>query len=110
MITRKWEAEDDCGNKVSASQVITVIDNEILKFSGVPGDLTVNCDNIPAPPLVTASDNCDPTLDIKFTEDNKVVEGCGTITRTWETGDNCGNKVKAIQVITVVDNAPPTLA
>ena len=63
------------------------------------------------PPTVTATDNCDPTVPVTFTEvTTTVVDGCGTITRTWTATDACGNTATATQTITVVDNTPPVLA
>ena len=70
----------------------------------MPANATVECDAIPAAPTVTATDNCDPTLTVGFNEVNAVVEGCGTITRTWTVTDNCGNTTTASQTLTVQDN------
>ena len=62
------------------------------------------------PPTVTATDNCDPTVPVTFTENsNTVVDGCGTITRTWTATDACGNTTTETQTFTVVDNTPPVL-
>ena len=94
-ITRTWTVTDNCGNTTTASQTLTVQDNTDPTLVGVPANATVECDAIPAAPTVTATDNCDPTLTVGFNEVNAVVEGCGTITRTWTVTDNCGNTTTA---------------
>ena len=103
-ITRTWTVTDNCGNTTTASQTLTVQDNTDPTLVGVPANATVECDAIPAAPTVTATDNCDPTLTVGFNEVNAVVEGCGTITRTWTVTDNCGNTTTASQTLTVQDN------
>ena len=107
-ITRTWTAADDCGNVASATQVITVIDNAAPTLNGVPANTQVLCNAIPAAPVVTASDACDTNVPVTFSE--QVGTGCPyTITRTWTATDDCGNVASATQVITVIDNAAPTL-
>jgi hypothetical protein len=73
----------------------------------VPANTSVDCGAIPTAATVTATDNCDPTITVSFTEVNNVVEGCGTITRTWTATDNCNNTATATQTITVTDNTAP---
>ena len=109
-IVRTWDVTDNCGNNTTASQTLTVVDTTPPALVGVPADATVQCDAIPAPPTVTATDNCDATLTVNFTEtSNTVTEGCGTIVRTWDVTDNCGNNTTASQTLTVVDTTPPAL-
>ena len=107
-ISRTWTATDNCGNTASASQTITVSDTQAPTFTGVPADATAECTAIPAPANVTASDHCDPTITVIFSEVNNVVDGCGTISRTWTATDNCGNTASASQTITVSDTQAPT--
>ena len=57
-ITRTWSATDECNNTATASQVITVQDDEFPVLVNVPIDITVDCDNIPEVANVTATDNC----------------------------------------------------
>ncbi len=106
VITRSWDASDACGNESSATHVITVIDSTPPVLTGVPDDMVVECDAIPAPPNVTASDNCDQCLPTYFSE---VQTGlCSlTLTRTWEVTDACGNATTEIQAILVQDTTPP---
>lgn len=107
-ITRTWTSTDLCGNTSTATQTLTVVDTTRPVLIGVPANETVQCTNtIIAGPSVTATDNCDPTITVNFTETNNVAQGCGTITRTWTATDNCGNTATATQVVTVIDNTPP---
>ncbi|MEM8906565.1 MAG: VCBS repeat-containing protein, partial [Bacteroidota bacterium] len=57
-ITRTWLATDDCGNTSSVVQFINISDNTPPTFDNLPADVTVECDAIPDPSLVTASDDC----------------------------------------------------
>ena len=75
-----WTATDDCGNSTSVSQTITVVDNTAPVFTNAPVDITAECDGLPDPSTVTATDNCDDDVEITFEE---VDNGNGTITRTW---------------------------
>ncbi len=110
-IQRTWRATDDCGNFSTCVQTISVNDVTSPILVGVPINVTVSCDNIPAVPVVTATDNCDPTLSVIYTEtSNTVVEGCGSIVRTWTVADDCGNTSTRSQTITVRDNINPVLA
>ena len=108
-ITRTWTVTDNCGNTTTDSQTLSVQDNTDPVLVGVPADATVECDAIPAAATVTATDNCDPTLTVAFDEVAAVVEGCGTITRTWTVTDNCGNTTTDSQTLSVQDNTDPVL-
>jgi large repetitive protein len=105
-ITRTWTAIDNCGNDVSASQTITVIDTHAPVFNSTPENTTVSCDDVPAPAQLIAQDNCDDNVEISFSEN--ATNGCPyTITRTWTAVDNCDNTTTIAQVITVEDNVAP---
>jgi hypothetical protein len=110
-ITRTWTATDDCGNQTSQSQVITVQDTTAPLLSGVPADETVECDSIPDPPSVTATDNCsDVAVELSENTEPGHCDGALTITRTWTATDACGNQTSASQVITVQDTTAPVLS
>uniref|UniRef100_UPI000A7663A0 hypothetical protein n=1 Tax=Mangrovimonas sp. ST2L15 TaxID=1645916 RepID=UPI000A7663A0 len=71
---------DNDGNTTTQTQTITVEDNTPPVLVGVPADVTVECDAIPAPVVVTATDNCDTTLTVSYSETtNTVNDGVGTI-------------------------------
>ena len=111
-IIRTWTATDDCGNSVEAIQLLTVKDTQAPTLSGVPSNVSVSCNQIPAPPHPTATDNCDTNVQILFSE----VQSGGTCTdsyfiiRTWTAIDNCGNETSQMQTITVEDNDDPFLS
>src|SRR5688572_8443323 len=110
VIVREWTATDDCGNVVTETQTITVTDTEPPVLVGVPADQTVDCNAIPAPATVTATDNCDTDVPVSYTEtSNTVVDGCGVIVREWTATDACGNVVTEVQTITVTDTEAPVL-
>ncbi len=111
MIIRTWTAVDNCGNEAIRTQNISVQDNEAPVFNAMPANLTVECDMIPEPADLTATDNCDVDVSILFEEMNQsgICENSFTIIRSWRAVDNCGNEVSAIQEILVEDNTPPVL-
>ena len=110
-ITRTWTVTDACGQMASASQVITVVDTELPVLSGVPADTAAECDMVPEPAMVTATDNCAADLEVVFTE--TVIEGdcfpTYTLVRCWTATDACGNTAEACQTIEVSDTTPPVV-
>ncbi|MEL6922583.1 MAG: hypothetical protein AAFO94_00930 [Bacteroidota bacterium] len=110
-LIRTWTATDDCGNETTASQEIVVRDTKKPVLNNVPVDTEVSCDEVPASPMVTAEDNCDGALEVKFDE-SRIDGDCAnsyTLTRTWTAIDQCGNEASAKQVIYVSDNSRPQL-
>ncbi|MFN0030826.1 MAG: T9SS type A sorting domain-containing protein, partial [Flavobacteriales bacterium] len=107
-ILRSWTATDNCNNSITVSQVIHVVDTTDPYFTNVPEEeITVECDEIPAPYNVEAADNChEPAVTFSQT----MTEGCPyTITRTWVANDGCGNSSIFVQTINVVDETAPVV-
>jgi hypothetical protein len=104
-----WSATDICGNSVSASQTNTVNDTMAPVLAGVPTNEVYECiDDVPAPTVVTATDNCDTNVIVSV---SSVTNGsCPTIViHTWSATDGCGNSVSASQTNTVNDTIAPLL-
>ncbi|MBA6152325.1 HYR domain-containing protein, partial [Gelidibacter maritimus] len=112
-ITTVTYEERDNNNEatgLTCSFNVTVDDDVPPSLVGVPADVTVECDAIPTVPTVTATDNCDTTLTVSYSEiSNTVVDGIGTIVREWTVTDNGGNTATDTQTITVIDSTDPIL-
>ncbi|HEY3386457.1 MAG TPA: T9SS type A sorting domain-containing protein [Saprospiraceae bacterium] len=112
-ITRTWTASDDCGNTNTCVQTI-VVDDSVAPSITCPANVTIQCtaSTLPANTgTATATDNCDGTPVVAFT-DLTVAGACpqaATITRTWTATDDCGNVSSCIQTIQVVDTTPPVI-
>ncbi|MEZ4957214.1 MAG: T9SS type A sorting domain-containing protein [Saprospiraceae bacterium] len=106
-ITRTWLAEDACGNVSSASQTVTVMDDEGPVFDMVPADKTISCGEALVFGQAEASDDCS-FAELSFEDEMTLsCEGSYTVTRTWTATDGCGNISQAQQKITVEDTQAP---
>ncbi|MBK9016578.1 MAG: DUF11 domain-containing protein [Saprospiraceae bacterium] len=105
-----FEVLDACGNVAPALFTATAsfVDDKAPSFASLPQDLSVNCGNVPAPAILSASDDSG-IVSVDFGETE--LPGCPIIiTRTWTATDGCGNLTIAKQKITVTDNAAPVIA
>ena len=108
--TNTFVATDASGNSSTCSFNVTVTDNEKPRLIGVPANTNVQCNSVPAPANVTATDNCPGVSAVTFNEirTNGSCPNSYTLTRTWSATDVHNNTQTATQVITVVDNTAPT--
>ena len=122
VITRTYRAIDGCGNFADLVQFITLQDNTAPTLNNVPAETSLQCNEVNlgtngnyfgvAP--VTASDNCDESVDITYseqviaTDDN--CEASFDIIRTWIATDDCENADTASQVIHIIDTTNPWFA
>src|SRR5690606_18141927 len=110
VIQRTWTATDACGNVATHEQYITLVDSIAPVLSGLPENVAYDCgEEIPAPAVVTATDNCDESVDVAFSQ--TIVDGdcpqAYTIIRTWTAVDVCENEVSYTQTITINDTTAP---
>ncbi|NLR77766.1 gliding motility-associated C-terminal domain-containing protein [Chitinophaga eiseniae] len=114
-IIRTWIAKDACGNTSTITQVVTVKDTTRPVIMPAPADVVIYCqDKIPAPPVLTATDNCDNSFpkNAIYSEDPYVADICNgyTIVRRWTIMDACGNKANDVtQRVIVKPCAKPQL-
>jgi hypothetical protein len=101
---RTWTAKDCANNETVHTQTLTIVDTTAPVLSGVPADITVACEGPPAPPVVTATDNCDANPTVTLIEvDHRADDVCdsdGDIIRTWTATDCAGNQTTLSQTIT----------
>ena len=108
VIERTYTATDDCGNSSTCLQTIT-IDDTTPPTIMCPSDVSFECDAVGSFGMATATDACDPVVDITF-EDVTVSESCPqVIERTYTATDDCGNTSTCLQTITIDDTTPPTI-
>ncbi|MEP2056213.1 MAG: Calx-beta domain-containing protein [Maribacter litoralis] len=109
-ITRTWTITDCVGNVRTHTQVITIEDTVAPTFNEtLPQDMTVECNMVPEASILTATDSCDPNIDVFFEETITNDENCAvgyTVTRTWTATDCAGNETEHTQVITVEPTGP----
>jgi hypothetical protein len=110
-LTRRWEATDQCAHTTPASQTIHVQDTTAPVLSGAPGTLWPQCNAVPAPQVLTATDNCDDDVPVGFSEVRTDLN-CPynyMLTRTWTATDDCLNNTQHVQVVNVRDTTPPVV-
>ncbi|MEO8588705.1 MAG: hypothetical protein ABI432_05000, partial [Flavobacteriales bacterium] len=98
-----WSATDWCDNTGIATWTIEVYDNEPPVIDCTVKDMKVGCKNIPEALKCSATDNCDPDVEVVVIEE--ISKGdCKsgyTITRTYTATDDCGNSTVISHVIYV---------
>ncbi|TVR38078.1 MAG: hypothetical protein EA392_10945, partial [Cryomorphaceae bacterium] len=111
VIQRVWTATDQCGNQTVFEQFITLVDTVAPTLHNLPENTVIECDQaIPPIAEVTATDNCDASVNVLFEETTEPGD-CPqsfTIFRTWTAIDTCENTASYTQIIEVVDTTPPT--
>lgn len=96
---------------VLGTNPVFVEDTQAPVFTNVPGDISVECDEIPAPGQPTATDICDTLVTVIYEGQVKTPGYCPNnykLTRSWKATDDCENSTTAVQVITVFDGTPPS--
>jgi len=104
-------ATDVCGAQDSVSY-LTQVNQVPPVLNGLPSStLRVHClAEVPEPPNVTATDDCDGTREVSYAQ-AATGDACNqVITRTWSATDVSGNDVSYTQTITVLDDTPPMLS
>ena len=116
-----WIATDDCGNSDTVVQYILIRDTVPPVFTLAPADDVVPCYNAVLPPFpvygvdIIATDDCGQMDTILVSEVSGQLPDpavCGhysyDVVRTFTAYDRCGNSATATQIISVIDNLPPS--
>ena len=104
--TVTWSATDSAGNTGTATQTVTITDNEIPVVVA-PADITTEATGTTTSVelgTAVAIDIVDGLL--TPTPDNTGPYPPGSTTVTWSATDNAGNTGTAVQIITITDETP----
>ena len=96
----EYVAADQCFNYADIGYYITIEDTQAPELSSMPVSIMLDCDDeIPAPAIVTASDNCDNNVEVVYTETclgDCPVDGesnCDLLTPVRPVGNPCAYPV-----------------
>jgi hypothetical protein len=107
-----YTATDHAGLVTTCSFNVTVVDAQKPVLSGVPANVTVECNAVPVAATVTATDNCATSVAVVYNE-TRTNGNCPSnyiLTRTWTATDAANNIATGTQVITVQDTQAPVLS
>jgi len=117
IIYRKWTVIDNCLNETSQVQVITVADTTPpVVVCAADVNAVADLDECEATGVdlgnTTASDNCLLALFEGVRDDGLLITDpfpLGTTAITWTATDACGNTSNCVQLVTVIEDQPPTI-
>ena len=110
--TASLTVTDAQGLSDSDSATVSISDTLPPAVVGVPGSQTVQCNAVPPPAVVTATDVCDASVVPGYAQ-TRVDGSCAgnyTLTRTWTAADDCGNSSSGSQTIVVQDTVGPAIS
>ncbi len=98
-------------NVCSIFQTVAISVEDLLPpaFTGqLPTDLTVSCNDVPPPAILTAADNYGiATITFNEVRNDGSCPNSYSLTRTWTATDACGLSISHMQTLTVIDTIPP---
>ncbi|MFY0714189.1 gliding motility-associated C-terminal domain-containing protein, partial [Seonamhaeicola sp. NFXS20] len=110
-ITITWTVEDLCETfNLTSTYTFTKPTEPVFDQATLPTDITVECDAVPAPVVLTASNSCG-AIDVVYTE-NRIDGNCANtyvLERTWVATNICDVSATHKQTITVQDTTAPEL-
>ncbi|MEL6924698.1 MAG: cohesin domain-containing protein, partial [Bacteroidota bacterium] len=111
-IQRIYLLADECGNTTELPQQIILNDEEAPTASPLASLGSFVCyDDLPAPDvsIVNAADNCSDPVSVTFVGDSDDPGCSGTVTRTYQISDRCGNTTLVTQTATINDTEAPVI-
>ncbi len=110
-----WHAEDDQGHSATFSFTVNFVDQTPPTLQNLPPATASygSVVQVPDPPNVTATDNCNLGPNPVAYNQTAPPDTCqaGVFTRTWMATDAAGNTTVFTQTITITaDNQPPTIS
>jgi hypothetical protein len=111
VIARTWTATDECNNRSSCTQTITVRDTTAPVIV-CPTSVTLECPAITTTNATGVATATDAGGSVTITYADTITADCGdtyTISRRWTATDLCGNSSSCTQTIAVRDTTAPVL-
>lgn len=119
-ITRTWTATDICGNSISETQIINVVDTIAPIILRTASDQTVECDGagnsselqvwLDTFAGAAATDSCSA---VTWTNNYaSLTDTCGETGQsliTFTASDACGNTIETMALFTITDFLPPSI-
>ena len=107
----QWVAEDNCNNRTTHTQVITITPRVPLSFltANLPKDIELSCtETLPEAIILPTEGGCPPiTLTYEDIKQQGYCPHSYAIMRIYTATDRCGAAIHYTQLIKVVDNTPP---
>lgn len=111
ILRREWTAADNCGNRSTATQNVTIVDKLAPKFTTALQNITISCSQLAQVVKPSAIDNCNNgvAITLKEIKINGTCIDSYTIKREWTATDLCGNAATVTQTVTVHDKVAPII-
>lgn len=107
VLTRILSISDSIGNNSTATQYITIIDDQAPSVVSAPDNISITCTDEWITEQPVFADNCTTELNVTFSEEDTVDDCDRTITQTWLAVDDCGNSTQVVRVIEILDSEGP---
>ncbi len=93
-ILRTFDVTDACGNSISVTQSIYIIDTDPPELNTeLDPEIYITCEEIPEIPNLEFTDNCSTAINIDFSEITNQTDNLNfDIQRTWIVTDECSNQ------------------
>ena len=110
--TESWTGTDNCGNSTTIDRNITIVDMVAPVINAQSFETEVECNVIVDYVYPTASDNCDPNVEVNLDYSTTPGECPGEYTEThvWTATDECGNTATVTYVTNHTDTTAPVLS
>jgi len=100
-----WTATNLCGDLVTATQIVEVVDTAGPVLTGCPADTNLTCIGDLGQVVVTATDSCGAALAVASSSTNNAGSGCAgdplMLTLTWSATNACGVATSCSQVVRI---------
>ena len=105
-----FTATDSCQNATQTVATFVIEDTTPPSFvEALPANGTFECDAVPTPETLTATDICGGSMPVTFNQQrvDSICPDTYRLMRTWTTADSCGNTASHTQTLIIEDTSAP---